>query len=87
MATHKIRYALLAPLVLLLVALTACGSASAPADAPASSDTVSRESIEKPGDTMTKDSMEKSGEAMAIPMNVLVLDFSGIEPLANGFHY
>ena len=124
MATHKVRYALLAPLVLLLlVALTACGGASAPAAAPASSDAVSRDgaetsgdtmakdsmektgdtmakdsmektgdtmakdSMERTGDAMTKDSMEKTGDAMTMSMNVLVLDFSGIEPLANGFHY
>ena len=31
--------------------------------------------------------MDKSADTMTMSMNVLVLDFSGIEPLANGFHY
>ena len=134
-ATYKVRYALLAPLVLLLVALAACGGASAPAAAPLNSETMTNDSMEQSGDALTEDSMEKTGdamtensmeqtdeamtensmdqtdeamtqdsmeksdeamtedsmdqtdEAMTMSMNVLVLDFAGIEPLANGFHY
>ena len=64
MATYKVRYALLAPLVLLLVALAACGGASAPAAAPLNSETMTNDSMEKPDEAMTQDSMEKSDEPM-----------------------
>ena len=63
------------------------GEAMAQDSMDKSGEAMTQDSMEKTGDTMTKDSMEKSGEAMVMPMNVLVLDFSGIKPLANGFHY
>ncbi|MFQ6030452.1 MAG: hypothetical protein ACE5Q6_23505 [Dehalococcoidia bacterium] len=57
-------------------------------DKSMSEETMAKEGEAMDTDAMAKsDAMEKAGEAMAMSGGTLTLELSGLDPLANGFHY